>query len=61
MTQRVEVPVQLSLIDILIRNSVENQLVQNGPDTELGGKSGTVYEVVSPNRYEVEEDAKKYI
>ena len=46
MTQRVEVPIQLSLIDILIRNSVENQLAQAGPDAELGGKSGAVYEVV---------------
>ena len=41
---------------------MNQQAQQIGPDaSDNGSKSGVVYEVVSPNRYEVDYDAKKYI
>ena len=56
-TQRVEMPIQMSLIEILIRHSVEYQYDRAGAETENGASNAKFYQVLSPNRYEADHDA----
>ena len=50
-------PIQMNLIEILIRHSVENQHGRADTGTENGATNAMFYQVLSANRYEADPDA----